>query len=262
MREFTENFSETSHQEQQAELPPRCDDAITNKKIDENIDIDRIIENLSILGNGDKEHQRELVRSLTRLVIELKEQLPHYDTILSDDASGRLVSLFLREIINRKKAESKKTPVQTFFIAGGRGSDMTSDAIDKFITKEKPSLGKTLLVTEYMKTGESINYLVEKLEKQEVNFDVASLSISDEFLDDHIRGKNDEIKNLIKRLKYGDKNEIGLHVFYAKPFTGIKKGQTRETSAHPSKNPHHKQVDIRKARLDIQLLADEISKLA
>ena len=207
---------------------------------------------------NDKERTRDVSKSLARLVLELEDQIPHYDTIISDDASGRLVSLFLREVINRKKAELDQQPVQTYFIAGGRCNDQnTYKAIDKFIAKKKPSINKALLVTEFIETGASINSIVKKLDKYNINFDVASVSVSGDFFNDKTKK---ELASLVKRLRYGTKDETGL-AFYGKSFTGVVKVYQAK-SAHPVKQENIRSRKIlNEARRDMKLLATEILKL-
>lgn len=123
------------------------------------------------------------------MTFELKEEIPHYDTIISDDVSGRLVSLFLREVINKEKIEINEQPVQTYFIAGVSScyEDDFNKAkvkkIEEFISLKFPSIKKALLVTEFIATGNTLNPIVKNLEKQDISFDIASVSISLEFLD-------------------------------------------------------------------------------
>ena len=123
------------------------------------------------------------------MTFELKEEIPHYDTIISDDVSGRLVSLFLREVINKEKIEINEQPVQTYFIAGVSScyEDDFNKAkvkkIEEFISLKFPSIKKALLVTEFIANGNTLNPIVKNLEKQDISFDIASVSISLEFLD-------------------------------------------------------------------------------
>ncbi len=98
MIRYIESFVRPFIRESPPELLQRCDDDLVNEKIDSGLDMDYLLDHVRLFKNREKT-TREASRSLARLVIELEDQIPHYDTIISDDVSGRLVSLFLREVI-------------------------------------------------------------------------------------------------------------------------------------------------------------------
>ena len=71
---------------------------------------------------------------MARFAFELGDKLEQYDTILSDDASARLVSLFLRKLVNYKREKTDKPPVKTYFIQGGRhNSRAIRGEVEKFL---------------------------------------------------------------------------------------------------------------------------------
>jgi hypothetical protein len=93
-------------------------DVYLEPKIERQIDMDYILKNIY---SWDERTTKNLVRSFAALANEVKELLPYYGTIVSDDASGRLVSLFFRKIVNRKREELGKEPVSTYFLTPRRG---------------------------------------------------------------------------------------------------------------------------------------------
>lgn len=200
---------------------------------------------------------KELIGSLANLVLKLREKLPQYDTIISDDASGRLVSLILHRIINKKKEELGRDRIPTYFIAGGQYYSKSVDsAIGKVIDEEikkRKSLGKTLLVTEYIESGDSIEKLIKILESKGIDFDVAAVSIIE---------KPESYKtNLTKRLYYGEIGGSGLELYNMYGFSGVIKDDSGET-AFPVKYKNSSPEIVRKTRTGgVNVLADRLSDL-
>lgn len=257
-------------------LPKRKNDQEVDKRINERINIKSL-----------KEKMKEgchcyAIESLARLVVELEDKIPNYDTILSDEASGRLPSLFLRQIINRKRRESGNDPVNTYFLAWGKtaGSERAR-AVENFINQKKGEIRKALLVTDYIYSGESLNKLAQLLEAQGINFDIAAVSIAKNPDNEEFKDK----KDIIKRLKYGEISDSGEFAFYRKSAeTGVVKVFDSD-SAHPkvyrgfSSKEYLKKAKNEKGRLEIKeeiekdlqkkrnsredmsLLADELYKL-
>lgn len=212
----------------------------------------------------------EAIRALARLILELKGRLSSYDTILSDDASGRLIALVLRKIINNTRDQVGKKPVRTFFVASGvHGTQEAFSEIEKFIAS-KSDLGKILLVTEFIGFGRGVMPLVEQLVRRGIQFDVAAVSG-----DINRHGEKYYDDDLKKRLYYGESDNSGLFTFYAKPqHTGVRKNSA-STSAHPSvvrgesfipkykddKTPIPVEESVRVAREDVDKIAQVLSKL-
>ena len=83
-------------------LAERMDDDGAEKIIKEKIDIDQICDRLKTIGGGYERGKKDVVNTLARLVLELKDKIPEYDTVISDDCSGRLPSLLLKKIIDKR----------------------------------------------------------------------------------------------------------------------------------------------------------------
>lgn len=171
--------------------------------------------------------------AMTSLVEKLKSKLENpeqiYDTLLSDEASGRLVTLFLRNIINKQREKFDKEPAKTFFIAGGGRSKNFSIAGSRhwsedaeartadFIAKNKAKFNKTLLITEYIVTGHSIKTLSEILDKQGIQHDIATVSI------EYKNSLKDDKPSIYKKLYFGSIGGTGL-IFYRRSYdTGVEK---------------------------------------
>lgn len=199
----------------------------------------------------------EPVNALTQLVFKLKEKLSRYDTIISDDASGRLVSLVLNKVINNKREALKKSRTKLNFVAAGRhDNERIEEAIRKFID-EKKEFGKTLLVTEHIATGWSIGKLIKILEDRRVDFDIATVSVAR-----HLAGSGYE-KNLLKRIYYGEVGDSGLLFYNRSEYSGVKKDNIGST-AFPVLSKYHIKHDrpkINRARKDAKKLGDRLSEL-
>ncbi|MDD3101807.1 MAG: hypothetical protein PHE59_01515 [Patescibacteria group bacterium] len=210
----------------------------------------------AIYGDG-------LFESLIHLVKELKKEMPNYDTILSDDISGREVSLLLRRLIDKKRTELNKPPVKTYFLASGRHITYESkifDGIKNFIKNEKDHLGKVLLVTEFISSGESISKLVNILEQLEIDFDIAAVSMQNSPKDE---GYQNNIGYLNKKIKYGDVGKGGL-AFHDRTQSIDKIFiYEKDISAHPYVKQDilkEEQKEIKESREDVEVLAEELSK--
>lgn len=198
--------------------------------------------------------KHDIIKALARLVIELESKLTDYDTVLSDEASGRLVSLFLRNIINEKRKQIGKHKAQIYFINGGDYySQDTGQAVKNFISEKKQTFGKSLLVTEYILSGNGMMSLIGALRSQDIDFDMAVVSI---------RKKPRRYKDKhIKRVKYGSIGFTGALFHRNYEFSGVEKEDSDIRSAHPVRHKRSVQKDIRIAREDIKLLSTELLKL-
>jgi hypothetical protein len=115
---------------------------------------------------------------MARLVLELRHDIASYDTIIGDDASGRLPTLFLREIANNKRAKEGKENSKTFFLVGGRYTDeQIFQASTDFISSMKPMLGRVLLATEHIASGYGMKRMAKIFQQEGISFDIASVSV-------------------------------------------------------------------------------------
>ncbi len=240
-------------------VPPRLRNEEAERIIQEKVDLQSIEDKLDTLRASPYEspidpfNKKEgVVKAAARLVLELRDRLPHYETILSDDASGRLVSLLLKKIIDHKKEEMGKEKTEMFFLASGRhGSAAIDKSIRKFIGKKRKELGKTLLITEYIGTGKSIEKLTKTLEDKHIDFDIAALSI--ERLPQHYGDSE-----FPRHIYYGALGKQGLSFYDQENFGGVTKG---EKGPHPIKSGFAVKSDVERARKEIAVVADGLENL-
>lgn len=229
------------------------------RKIKETIDFEPLLKSLHEPFRSEK-----LIKSLAGLVFNLGDRLSEYDTLLSDDASGRLVTLLLRDVANRQRKEMKKRNIQTYFIAGGGYINIdirkeTYRAIWDFIKSKKDMLSKTLLVTEHTYNGKGMIPLVKILESLEIDFGIATISI--ENLHRGILGKIKDKDELF----YGSVGIVGLDLWGDDTYSGVRKDK-KTPQAHPIKSdpsdvtPEEKLL-VNQAREDIKTLGKELYKL-
>ncbi len=104
MKTYFENIkSPESGQEIVGQPHRRSAEGETTKRVEREIDIAGLAKKLA-----QPFADQVIIKILGSLVLELKERFNQYDTILSDDTSGRLVSLFFEKIINKQREEEGK----------------------------------------------------------------------------------------------------------------------------------------------------------
>lgn len=213
------------------------------------------IEDLSGKMETDPFRRKSLIDAFMCLVYNLKERLPIYDTILSDDASGRLVSLVLRKVINRAREQRREKPVRTYFLATGRHERFPEEIdrnIESFLEKKKPHIGKALVVTEHISSGDSMNSIVDILEKLEIGFDIASLSVF------YPRGRYGN--SIDSRLTYGSESSIGLDLYHDQSGGVIKDVASLSPRPKRVEGPYASK-SAAMARRDAERLADAMIKV-
>ncbi len=217
--------------------------------------LDSKLENIfNNVNSWDEDSTKRLVKSLASLAMELKEELPHYDTVIGDDASGRLVTLFFRDMINRKRFELNMEPVSTYFLTPKQGRcEETNEAINEFISNRTSPMDKVLVVTEHIESGKSLGPIIRSLKKQQdVDFHIASISIDGNLL---------LPKDLHKKLTYASKSKDGL-ILYDRKSTGVTKERSEPGDIHPKKGKErNSQKSLTQARKDMGIIASEIYKL-
>lgn len=222
------------------------------------IDLEKLKHELSP-GSLFMNNDGRTVDALARLVTELKDKLSQYNTILSDDASARLVSLIMRDIAKEKREERDEKPPQIYFIAGEHAEpENSAKKIDAFIADHETHLGKTLLVTEYIATGEHIERLIDALARHDVDFDVGALSIS--------KPMHKYSPQIQSHLYYGASGTAGLDLYDRQGAAGVVKTLSFEDTQGPHPVPaRNDERDISEsmaaARNDVRLIAKEMSGL-
>ena|SRR3989344_8111383 len=203
-------------------------------------------------------HRLSTVKVFANLALQLKEKMGEYETVLSDDASGRIVSRVFETIINKTRKEKDEKFAPTYFLAGGRDMDNT-EAITEFL-REKGDLGKTLLVTENINKGKSISRIIDILSELGIDFDLATPSINEK-LKDEMPEKLEGLREK-GRLYFGRFGPPAFLFHGQRDFSGVIKDRG-QTSAHPRviRPDVRKQDRIKQSRDNASILADRLYKL-
>lgn len=230
------------------------------ERLMEKIDIETTVEKMetSIFSGGWMTKRGQVIKELGRLVVELRERVDRYNTIISDEASGRLVSLIFEKMVNKRREEKEREKAKLYFLALYSREDAEKlgvvEKIDKFIKQKKNELGRVLVVSELAQTGEHLIEFLDILKKNEVDYDAAIVSIAE--------AKTLKILSQYNVI-YGGKSKAGLSFYSQNEYLGVTKDYLTD-SIHPRRIDHGiflGQMNLGKARHDVKILADEFSKL-
>jgi hypothetical protein len=186
-----------------------------------------------------------------------------YDLILSDETSARLVSLFLKKIIDAVQVRQGLTKADIRFVSSGRHeNEGIFESIEKLLEDLSPA--RVLVVTEFIYSGRSIQKLTDILELLNLKFDVAVFLASEngiEYVKKSFAEWIPETKIYLGGLSsntpslYGRSDLAG--VFKSKDSLFPK----RKISEHiTQKHREELQGTINQAREDIELLAQRTLK--
>lgn len=243
----------------------RLDDHEAQRVIDRKIDIKKLVEKLNF---PTWRYDTTLLKTIARLVLELKESIAQYDTILSDDASGRLISLILKKVADSAPQRENKPPIKTYFLAGGRHAFYgRKQPLARFLQSKRNEFGKALLVTEFIDTGTSLSKLSGLLDEFDIDHDIAAVSAREDYinkLDDAADEREHTHDKLIKikgRLHYGAIDSSGA-VLHDNRMSGVKKSRTLSADNQKIiKDDRVAQKTINESREDISKIASEFTKL-
>lgn len=102
-------------------------------------------------------------QAMISLVAQLKDAIDtaQYDTLISDDAGGRIPTLVLRRIIQNR---TPSHVINTFFISAGRSlSGYDSEAVNHYLTHMTSQTKKALIVSQLLYSGKTLHGLVDTL---------------------------------------------------------------------------------------------------
>lgn len=201
---------------------------------------------------------RGVGEAFERLVLRMKDKLADYDVIISDEASARLVTLTLQDVINKKRKEAGKAFAPKICIAGGEGrrnQQEIEDVLQKKIVGEK-----ALLVTEIIGSGDSIARLAEILDRFHINFDIATLSSAGNPKRDLYWP--DLLKDVVARngLYYGQMGLAGNNFFNQEHVSGVVKDRY-SNSPFPRKFLGANKERVIRSHKDSAILADRLYEI-
>jgi hypothetical protein len=214
---------------------------------------------------------KTVLESLSRLVVKLKERIYQYDAVISDEVSARLITLLID-----KTFDLRGKHIPTYFVTGGHVEKYLLEdellkyyqEVNNFFKRKIKSGQKVLLVTEYIKSGEGLNFLIESLQRNDIDLDIATLGlyypethysnipakIIYGEVDDSGKGVGERLHDEEKHLAGVFKDSSDAYKNLAHPKTLVSAGidTTPET-----KKQHYDSIN--QVRKDINLLAKELA---
>ncbi|MDO8573693.1 MAG: hypothetical protein Q7R77_02990 [Candidatus Daviesbacteria bacterium] len=193
----------------------------------------------------------KIICALFNLASKLEPRVLEFDTLVGDDASGRLPTLFLRKVLNNLRIARGGDNIQTLFIAGGSNflPGVGSSGIESLIRRQS-ELGSILFSTEYIREGRSAAILTEFLQKKGMDVTIAAVTVSYE-LDTH---------QVNYPLYYGEIDDGPFLVFYIRhEYCGVEK--IGPGPYHIVRASDYNPRKVREARMTINNLADGYLRL-
>ncbi|MBI4992326.1 MAG: phosphoribosyltransferase [Candidatus Harrisonbacteria bacterium] len=213
----------------------------------------------------------ELEYPTSRLIEQLKETIDagEYDMLIGDDASGRIPTLVMKDIISSRMrvlhpdltSEEDRNLLKTRFIASGR-HNANKEQLIAFFRKIKSEIKKkALIVTEFMATGASMEQLAEILEQEHIPFDIAS--IASHSSKRSYQGGGYFLPSILGRrgLFIGSENASVPFLYNDSDLSGVqKKSRGQHLSAHAERPDSVNQERTGQIREDAHVLADRVLK--
>jgi hypothetical protein len=118
---------------------------------------------------------RVVMDALFGLAQRLHPVMTEYSTIVGDDVGGRLPALLYGRLINQVRAESHAPSAQLYFLNGKYRGDL----LDTEFPKAKSNPGRTLIMTEYVRSGRSVINLYQKVSARQPrdHIDIAAVGM-------------------------------------------------------------------------------------
>lgn len=220
------------------------------------------------------EEMHEMREPLKNLARQLRERINEgkFDLIIGDDASGRLPALVLGEFITKVYDKHGRPHPKRMFFAGA-GSKQVSPLTDEqmvvkedqlvdFLAEHEP--GKSaLVVTELIKSAKGLKPLINALERNNIDCEMASLLV--DVKDVRTEKKSDgDVKKTSKSVPvhFGRIIRDGsLPSIYRAEISGVYKNP-KDLFAKPIKNiynsPEGIQILVNETRRDVEILAQEL----
>lgn len=130
----------------------------------------------------------ELEIPIANLLRKLRPQIEkgEYNLIIGDDASGRIPTLILGEVIKRRYEQNELSAPMVRFIAGSTGLYDTAtkehkvDLVKEYLSKVKDKMGdsaakKVLLITDTISEGKSMRVIMQALKENNLRADIVAI---------------------------------------------------------------------------------------
>jgi len=209
---------------------------------------------------------KALRRPMEQVLLQLGDKLEagEYGVIIGDDASGRIASLALTDIVNHVYEDKGYKKPQHLFLAGQRGQDVDVKSreigahLEKVLHKDEINKGKkVLIVTDVIETGSSLIPLTKYLTEKGVEHDVVTMSF-------HLQGGGVSIYTIHKLETtfqaniYGPilfKNSQHHQIFGKHNLAGVQKDRGDLLSHRHEK---YNAQEVKQVRKDLHILSEEI----
>ncbi len=133
---------------------------------------------LKLLAESLKSPLRDfgLLKALYSLSQQLLPRSNDFAVIVSDEASGRIPSLLVKELFDRVRLNRGETKIPITFLLGGYTLPQQKAKVADFVAGHKGELEQALIVSEFMMSGESMANTLEDFHRQGLDPTVAAVS--------------------------------------------------------------------------------------
>lgn len=176
---------------------------------------------------------RDLFTPLKRVLEQLLPEIEQgsYQFLIGDDASGRIPTLILRDVIGGIYAKEQRPVPQTFFFAGSSHLEDVDERnkklalmVESLKARAEQSRGKkALIVTDNIASGNSIKVITEALQQLQVEYDIvavgttSSLKILGSKLGGRVIAGQDSIPSIYGRKDLSGIQKTSEAYLYASP---------------------------------------------
>ncbi len=103
----------------------------------------------------------KLIRVMFQLSAKLIARESEFKRLISDEASGRLPSLIIKDLFDRRRKERGQEEMPLLFLLGGRMPDQQHRVVREYVLKHRHELAQSLVVSEYIASGESMAWFLD-----------------------------------------------------------------------------------------------------
>ncbi len=204
-------------------------------------------------------NQPDLLDPMYLLCRKLIPRSEEFKVIVSDEGSGRLVSLLVKDLFDRRRL----APIPITFILGGRMTPSQRKKVSEHFARHRSELDHALIVSEYLESGNSMAKFLADFRQQNLQATVATISALE---------SSEEYRQLFsEELIVGQlRSSSGLQLYREPDATGVEKRSAEgpfpdrikdEAESLTKAEKISIQRPINQARRDIALIAEVFDRL-
>lgn len=188
----------------------------------------------------------DLLDSAWKLFQKLQPRWERYDSIISDETSARLLSLAAKKVGDAARHRQGLPSLTVHFVVAGREfGPIRQMAVSEFLRRHKGRLGRPLIVSEFMASGQGLATLTNLCLEARIDPEIAVLSMT---------SRKETYPPIVRdRLIFGGVNNSGLGM-YRRSDNGIKQG--RPELYHPVRDRLASRSEVLAARRSVKLVAE------